>query len=103
MWGYDNFVTDRDAVLEMHCRVCGSKCNVKRNVYGPTCFAAAVEKKYRYHDHFFCPHSDEAWHSLAHELILALEKTASKRVRELIRLDLEDLLTERSKTIEGRS
>ena len=92
MWGYDNFVTDREAVLEMHCRVCGAKCNVKRNVYGPSCFAAAVAKKYRHHDHFFCPHSDKAWHRQALELVRELEKTPSKRVREMIRMDLEDLL-----------
>jgi hypothetical protein len=97
MWGYDNFVTDRDAVREMHCRVCGSKCNVKRNDYGPTCFAAAVAKKYRYHDHFFCPHTDEGWHRKALDLVLSLENTPSKRVRELIRMDLEDLLKEKAK------
>jgi hypothetical protein len=101
MWGYDNFVTDREAVLEMHCRVCGAKCNVKRNVYGPTSFAAAVAKKHRRHDHFFCAHTGESWHLQALELTLSLENTSSKRVKELIRMDLEDLLRAKEKRKKG--
>ena len=95
MWGYDNFVTDRESVKEIHCRVCGSRCRVKRNAYGPTCFAEAVVGKHRYHDRFCCPYTQKPWHRQALELKLALEKTPSKRVKALIRMDLEDVLNNR--------
>jgi hypothetical protein len=69
---------------------------VKRNTYGPTCFAEAVAGKSRHHDRFCCRHTQEAWHRQALELLLSLEKTPSKRVKALIRMDLDDLLKTRS-------
>jgi hypothetical protein len=90
--GYDFFALDPGTRGEVHCRVCGSKCDVERNVYGPTGWAAAMAKKYRYHDAFKCPHSGKKWHDQALELAQAIEKMPSKRVVELMQLDLQDLL-----------
>ena len=94
MWGYDNFISDTRKVDEVFGRVCGTKCKVKRNAYGPTSFASAVAKKYRDHDQFSCPHTDAQWHMQALDLVLNAENCPSKRVKELIKLDLEYLLEE---------
>jgi hypothetical protein len=92
--GYDLFLTDPGSVKEMYCHVCHNQCKVTRNVYGPTSFVAAMAKKYRYHDVFECPHRDEEWHEQALRIVLAIEESPSKRIAELMKLDLEDLLRE---------
>lgn len=46
----------------MRCGACGSVCDVKRGVFGPTCFAEAMVGRASEHDRFECPHSGEAWH-----------------------------------------
>ena len=75
-------------------QVCGTKCNVERNTYRPTSFAAAVAKKYKFHDRFFCPHTEKPWRQQALDLVLNVENCQSKRVKTLIVRDLEDLLRE---------
>ena len=34
--GYDIFDTDPDVIEGMACKVCGTLCNVERNLTGPT-------------------------------------------------------------------
>ncbi len=81
---------------ELNCHICGTKCNVKRNCYGPTCFAEAVGGLGHLHDRFTCPHRDEDWHHYASQLIDQKHNCASRRVRELIDLDLQETLATRS-------
>ena len=92
--GYNSFTTEPDSEDELRCRVCGTKCDVSRNVHGPTGFAAAIGGLAKLHDAFDCPHSDTAWHEQAVNLAMQSEETASKRLRDLIRLDLQELLAE---------
>jgi len=92
--GYDLFLTGPGSVEEMFCQVCHIKCEGTRNVYGPTSFGAAMAKNFRYHDVFACPNKDEEWHEQTLRIVLAIEETPSKRIMELMRLDLEDLLRE---------
>lgn len=75
---------------------CGWEMAIFHNekVYGAASFAAAVGKKYDLHDVFVCPHAGREWHERALRLVLAIEETPSKRVAELMRLDLADLLAE---------
>jgi len=93
--GYDILFADPGARADADCLVCGARCRVKRNVYGPTSFVEAVGRKSRRHDAFSCPYSGEEWHERALQLVLAIEATPSPRVARLMELDLADLLRKR--------
>jgi len=95
MKGYDVFHTDPDTVDSMYCKVCGSLCNVQRSVHGPTSWIEGMGGRGHWHDEFRCPHSGHHWHDLALQLVMKIEKTPSKRLAELMRLDLEDILNEK--------
>lgn len=92
--GYSYFVTDPGTEDQVECRVCGTVCDVTRDVYGPTSWATAGASSFKCHDAFVCPHADEGWHDQALELVHAIEDMPSKRVAELMKLDLEDLIRE---------
>ena len=87
------YVTPRSAE-EMRCRVCGAKCNVRRDVYGPENFVHAIGKINDLWDVFTCPHAGKGWHEQALRLSMAIEETPSKRVAALMQQDLEDILKE---------
>ncbi len=92
--GYDVFFEKPGDVEERFCRVCGTLCKVERNRVGPTGWVAAMAKKDSLHDYFYCRYKNEGWHAQALKLVQAIEETPSKRVAELMRLDLLDLLSE---------
>lgn len=92
--GFDFFISEPNSADERSCRVCGSRCRVARNVFGPTGFVSAMAKQFRAHDEFVCPHTDEAWHDRALQLAIAIDETPSKRLAKLMREDLDDLLRE---------
>ncbi|MCC7449377.1 MAG: hypothetical protein IT324_18305 [Anaerolineae bacterium] len=92
--GYDLFITDPNAESEMYCRVCQTRCAVQRNVYGPTSWGASMAHIARYHDVFECPHAEEDWHIQALKLVDQITNTPSKRLADLMRQDLQDLLNE---------
>ena len=92
--GYDFFITDLGAEEEKFCRVCKTKCEAQRNMYGPTGFAAAMAKDFRFHDMFVCPQAGQDWHDEALRLVLAIEDTPSKRIASLMTQDLDDILKE---------
>ncbi len=81
---------------ELKCPVCGTKCEVKRNCYGPTCYAEAISKRGHLHDRFTCSHGRTLWHQHARELIDQKRDCASRRLRELIELDLVETLATRT-------
>jgi len=76
----------------MHCKVCGSVCNVKRSVTDPTSWVEAAGHRGHWHDEFFCPHREKDWHQQALKLVLEIENTPSKSLAKLLQQDLEDLL-----------
>lgn len=92
--GYDFFIGEANCEEDRQCHVCGTKCRATRNVFGPTGFIAAMAKRFTYHDEFVCPHTDEAWHEQALRLAICINETPSKRLAELMKADLEDLLRE---------
>lgn len=94
MKGYDIFFEKLGEVQERYCQVCGTKCKVKRDQLGATSYLGSLAKVKTPHDYFYCPYSDKDWHKQALELILAIEETPSKRIAELMQLDLIDLLEE---------
>jgi hypothetical protein len=92
--GYEIFYTNPGKVIEMRCRVCGNNCDVKRDVYGPSNFVEAVSRTNDLYDIFTCPNANHNWHVIALKLVVAIEETPSKRMADLMKLDLEDLLKE---------
>ena len=90
--GFDIFFEEPGTVKKRRCRVCGTKCEVRRNVYGPTSFASALAKKYTYHDEFSCPHGEKEWHIVATELVSAIYVIPVRYMIRLIRQGLKDLL-----------
>ena len=81
-------------VQEMFCKVCGSKCLVFRNEYGPTSWASAMAKRYRWHDEFCCPHIEEDWHDEACQLYEILEPALGRHINKMIRGYIDEILIE---------
>jgi hypothetical protein len=92
--GYDTFHTKPDEEDEMFCKVCGTRCLVERSVTDPSNLWEELEKRGHWHDEFTCPNSEASWHISAFELLQLLESTPSRRLAEIYRLDLLDLLCE---------
>ena len=92
--GYDFFVAEANSGEGRECLVCGTECRASRNVYGPTGFASAMSKSSIKHDRFVCPHTDEGWHQKALRLVIAIYETPSMRIAEIMKSDLNAMLTE---------
>lgn len=82
--GYELFMLDPGSVEEMECKVCGSVCDVKRGVNGPTSFGEAMGKGFHFHDRFDCPHREEGWHKQALDILQEIEKCPSPSIREIM-------------------
>src|SRR6056297_474185 len=87
-----------DVKEEMHCKVCGSKCEAGKGIEGHVSIATSMAGIKVKHDQFTCPHYDEEWHYKAYKLLKELEETESKRISELIRQDLDEILKENMNT-----
>jgi hypothetical protein len=94
MIGYDTFFLEPDTVEGMRCKVCSAQCEVERSLTGPTGSAEASAGRGHWHDEFSCPYRGKPWHEQALRLVLEIERTPSKRLAELMRLDLDELLHE---------
>jgi len=79
---------------KMYCKVWGALCNIDRSLHGPTGFAESMAKRGHWHDRFTCPHTGKPWHNKALELAQEISKSSSKRLAELMHLDIEDILRE---------
>lgn len=79
----------QDSPETMHCSVCGSECTVERGVWVPW---RKYQRVYGLKDIFTCPHNEEKWHSRAIMLLVERQRSRSPRLRELILLDVVDLL-----------
>ena len=92
--GYDIIEAEPGAFESLRCRVCGATCDVKRDLPSQAGFAASPASPGKLRDVFTCPHAATEWHVQALKLVQEIERTPSKRIAELMRLDLRDLLTE---------
>jgi hypothetical protein len=92
--GYDIFYKTPGETDTVYCRICGALCDVKRDYFGPAGFEMAIAEISDLYDVFTCPHTGEKWHDKAVKLVLAIEETPSKRLADLMRLDLEELIKE---------
>jgi hypothetical protein len=92
--GFELFYTTPRQIEKMSCRVCGTNCDVQREVYEPANFVMAQAKISDLYDVFSCPMAGLEWHEEALKLVQAIEQTTSKRVADLMRQDLADILRE---------
>ena len=97
--GYDVFFPDPDTVEEMKCKVCGTTCDVKRGVEGPTSFAGAMSGSKRKHDRFSCPYDGERWHSQALHIVQEIEASYSPSVRAILQKDLQEVIEKKTVTV----
>jgi hypothetical protein len=103
MKGYDDFFETLGTIDKRFCQVCGTECTVKRDQLGYISWAGEMGKIKVAHDYFYCPNFKQSWHEQALELVLAIEKMPSKRVAELMQLDLVELLGVHGCRLEGRN
>jgi hypothetical protein len=90
--GYDYLTTEPDQLEEWKCKVCNTPTVVTRGLYGPVSWASAIAKSFHHYDVFVCPFADDDWHHQAYRLVVAIEETPSKRIAQLMKQDLDDLL-----------
>lgn len=76
------------------CGVCGTRMNALRNVLGPTSFAAALGGSKRPHDYFSCPYLNGDWHRRIVALKMEAHRTSSKKMREILLGEIEEILAE---------
>lgn len=91
---YGFLIGKPDEFDEVTCKVCGKTCNVERSLHGPTSWIDAMTRSGHWHDKFTCPNYQQPWHERAHKLIMKISESPSKRMAELMRLDLEEILHE---------
>jgi hypothetical protein len=92
--GYGWWFFPSQVVGQFICTVCGSACEVSRDVDGPTSWAEAMARKHHIHDRFVCPKADEPWHGHAVQLVKWIEACPSPSAADLARRDLDALLAE---------
>lgn len=79
-------------VQEKFCKVCGIKCEVFRNEYGPTSWASAMAKRYWLHDEFCCPYIETDWHDEACQLYELMEPALGRHLNREIRSEIEEIV-----------
>ncbi len=90
----DCFSRNPGKIESMDCKVCGSVCDVKRNVYG--CCGWGSEAVL--HDQFTCPHADKKWHIQVRMLKSKAKQTPSRRIEEILLDEAETILATRQET-----
>ncbi len=86
---YNSFSRQPGEVDEINCEVCGSACDVKRDVSGPTSWAGSMAGSKKLHDLFTCPYNDEQWHWETLAMVQELRDTSSPSLRKLIQKDID--------------
>lgn len=66
--GWDAFFFDPGTRDDVFCRICGAKCEAKRDCEGPTSYVMSISGNKRKHDSFYCPHIGKGWHEKAFEM-----------------------------------
>lgn len=92
--GWDILITDPNRFDAWYCCICGTQCDVQRNLFGHT-YKHDVSPK-RFYDKFTCPNTGKKWHDQAYELHMAIEDTPSDSLKELMQQDLATLLLSHS-------
>lgn len=93
--GYDVILTPPRRCEEVPCRVCGTLCNARRDLYETAELNPALGPQLALHDRFECPHRAAGWHREARALVQRIEAAADELARAPIYARLEAILRER--------
>jgi hypothetical protein len=103
--GWDSFMLDADTVDHVTCKICGTKCDVKRNVSGPRTMAESMAgkdvRKDNPHDHFFCPHSGYPWHNQALAILLQARINPSAAITKILEEEAKQIVLTKHSTKEA--
>lgn len=83
----DVFLRDVGKYDLFNCPLCGSVCDVKRN--------SSVKFIRSSCDIFTCPNGGKRWHYKIYRLKLFLSQVPSKQLRDLVKQDIEVILSQR--------
>ena len=92
MKGYNVFITEPGEFEVLNCRVCNKRCDVERNIFGPTNWISAMAKRGKLHDEFRCPNSREKWHEKALTLLEEKRSTESDTIKNILDLEISKLV-----------
>jgi len=92
--GLTVFNTAVDAKEEMKCNVCGSSCEVKRNVFWYKDFGSAMAKKKTRFDQFSCPHAEEEWHQKLEKIVKQKRENQSTKIDQMLQEEIEEIKAE---------
>ena len=90
--GYDYFTPNAGEVESMICKVCGSVCDVKRDVVGARSFGGSMAGIKVKHDSFSCPHGKKKWHEQAMKLFRNIEGIPSPTLKKIMIDDLKKMI-----------
>ena len=90
--GADCFIFGPGEIRDVNCKICHTRCHVQRNIEGRRIKYVSGTGLDKTHDKFYCPKSDNAWHKKGVKLYVESDRTESKRISELIKKDIDDIL-----------
>ena len=90
--GADCFIFSPGEIGNVSCKICHTRCHVQRNIEGRRIKYISGTGLDKTHDKFYCPKSDNAWHKKGVKLYVESQRTESKRISELIKKDIDDIL-----------
>jgi len=93
--GRDRKLREPGTSASEKCGICGTEMDIERDRDVYTSYACAMAKKSVRMDAFYCPHNEEEWHNIASDLIDELNNTVSPTLREIMKKDLDKIITER--------
>ncbi len=82
----------------INCGICGDEMTVRRKVFGPTSFGAAMAQIGRLHDAFRCPNMEEQWHIQAKKIKEKARESPSKVLEALLLKEADEILQTREAT-----
>lgn len=93
--GWDYFIRHPGDIDSANCNVCDSKMVVTKNVNGPTSSIGAQFGEKTLYYSYYCPNSGKPWHTQIRKLKMEMEKTSSKKIRKILKEEIEETLNNR--------
>lgn len=90
--GYDYFTLTPFSNDIRVCLICGTKCKVSENVFGPTNFASSIGNISTYHDKHYCQYSSENWHDKAFEITKFIDNCPVSKLKEIATKELDEIV-----------